>query len=76
MAAPYYVYDNHQRNRAKLHCADCPFCNYGRGPTGMTDAERTVDAWLPAATYDEARRTLAATGRREQTDCRMCTPGV
>jgi len=32
----FYVYENWQRKRGRIHLADCPYCNHGRG-TQATD---------------------------------------
>jgi hypothetical protein len=37
----FYAYDNHHRDRARVHRGDCPWCNHGRGVQGVPAASMT-----------------------------------
>lgn len=69
----YYVYDSWARDRGRIHRAECPNCNHGRGmmPTPSTQH----GAWHgPFTDREEAFAFAAALGRSDMTACRKCDP--
>jgi len=37
----FYAYDNHHRDRARVHRAECPWCNHGQGVQGGSSGPTT-----------------------------------
>jgi F-type H+-transporting ATPase subunit beta len=69
----FYVYENWTHKRARVHAADCGYCNSGRG-TQASHSGRN-DRWLgPYAT--SAAALLAAQNLRQPNTqaCANCLP--
>jgi hypothetical protein len=60
----FYVYDNwHASKAARIHAADCPRCNHGRGCHPRTH-DFGNGRWMgPYETLSQARRMAVKTGR-------------
>ena len=69
----YYVYENWTHDRARVHKADCAYCNYGRG-VGTSTGERN-GRWLgPYVDRGKAFRYIRDIGREDSEGCRICKP--
>ena len=68
----YYVYDNHHRDRGRIHRAKCPHCNNGRGRGRVTSG--AYDRWIGFATREEAVLEAAALQRADMKECGTCLP--
>ena len=74
MAGALWVYDNRVHKFAKLHRAECTFCDGGRG-LHRRGAKAVAGGWLgPFSTVPEALEAAKATGRSVET-CSVCAPG-
>ena len=71
--ASFWVFDNHNHKYAKVHRADCIFCDHGRGLHHQRDRS-AASSWLgPFQTAHQAMATAVATGR-EASACLGCCP--
>ncbi len=69
----YWVYDNRVHRYAKVHRAECTFCDHGRG-LHRKGSTPVAGEWLgPFTTTAEALRVAASTGREVGT-CSVCCP--
>ncbi len=71
--AEFWVFDNNNHKYAKVHRAECIFCDYGRRlhRRGTASAARS---WLgPFVSATVAMRRAVETGR-EQSGCAVCRP--
>ena len=49
----FYAYDNHHRDRARVHRSECPWCNHGQGVQGGSSGAN--DQWHgPFTTAEDA----------------------
>jgi hypothetical protein len=69
---PYWVYDNHHRNRGRIHKGECSDCNHGRGKNGAK--RRKLDQWLGFDTRAEAFAAAAKLNRADMRPCPKCAP--
>lgn len=69
----YYFYENWTaENKAKIHRAECGFCNYGKGI--HPNASIRNGQWHgPFAWFDKAKVAAQQTGRPVST-CSFCQP--
>ena len=67
----YYVYDNWRRNWARVHRADCRYCN---GGMGLADLRGTHDEFLGPYNRAEAFKVLKGRNRRAKGPCGVCQP--
>lgn len=68
----FWVYDNRVHKRARIHRADCSYCNDGAGM--HDDVADVAGEWLgPFAELRDARRAANRTGR-EARRCQTCAP--
>lgn len=68
----YYVYENWTVHKARIHLADCSYCNNGNGIHHDT-GEKNGKWHGPFATLDEV--TKAANDTREPVSkCKRCKP--
>lgn len=69
----FWVFLNRSHKYAKVHRADCIFCDQGRGLHHRGTAS-AASSWLgPFGSFREAMDTAVATGREAST-CSNCTP--
>jgi hypothetical protein len=68
----YYVYNNWRRNRGRVHRADCPHCNHGKGKAEKTYG--TNDEWRGPFRREDAFRDAESLKRREMKACDICQP--
>jgi hypothetical protein len=66
----FYVYENWIHKRARLHRAECPYCNAGRGTQGATE-ERT-GRWYSHGNLEEARAQLERLRYEDKRECGTC----
>ncbi len=66
----YWVYENWTRDRARLHRAECGYCNDGRG-TQPADSGRN-GRWRFAADLQSARAILRNLKRADKAECGYC----
>ena len=69
----FYVYENWTQDRARVHRAECPFCNHGRGIHG-TGNERNGKWHPPLSGRDAAYRFAHSTRRSDISGCGHCAP--
>jgi len=70
VGAPFWVYQNKIRRRARLHRSDCRHCNGGIGIHGVSNED--VNEWLPFEKADAARSYLIGLGYDDAADCLTC----
>jgi len=62
----FYAYDNHHRDRARVHRSHCPWCNDGRGVQGGSSGVN--DQWHgPFGSAEDAYARV-----RHRADVRYC----
>ncbi len=67
----FYAYDNHHRDRARVHLGDCPWCNNGRGVQGGSSGAN--DQWH--GPFNSADDAYAIVSRRADVGyCAFCRP--
>ena len=64
----FYVYENWTPKRARVHSADCGYCNQGTG-TQASHSGRN-DRWL--GPYSTAQAATVAARSLRQADMRVC----
>jgi hypothetical protein len=69
----FYVYENWTHDRARVHRADCSYCQQGRGTHGET-SDRNGKWHPPFATSEEAFRKAASLRRADTKGCLHCKP--
>lgn len=73
LTVSYWVYDNRVHKYAKVHRADCTFCDHGRG-LHRRGSKAVAGQWLgPFQTAAQALRAAEGTGRSPET-CSVCVP--
>lgn len=72
--AKYYIYDNHHRNRIRIHKGECPHCRFGKGRSNIPDKNRTVDKWIPCDSLPDAEKQAKRLNRKESKKCGICFP--
>jgi hypothetical protein len=72
MSQPYWIYDNHHRNRGRIHRGECSECNFGRGKNGAN--KRALDRWLGFETREEAYAAAIKLNRDDMKPCSKCLP--
>lgn len=69
----YWVYENTTRKKARIHRAECSYCQNGRGIHDTEDSRHS--RWHgPFTTIGEAGLTATATGQKDQRACTACLP--
>lgn len=71
----FYIYENWAaENKARIHRADCVFCNHGRGihPDKQEGRNGMWDG--PYATYSEVIAAARRLRGRVISDCKKCQP--
>ena len=69
----FWVYEHFSNKRARVHAADCRYCNHGQGVGG--DQTNDDDKWHgPFKTYAEAETTAQSLGQKDTRDCGVCKP--
>ncbi len=71
--AEYGVYENWTVRRARLHRADCGFCNHGRGFQAR-DSGNNGHWHGPFREKDAALAALERTGQPDRGPCAACAP--
>ena len=67
----FYAYDNHHRNRARVHRSECPWCNHGQGVQGGSSGVN--DQWH--GPFDFAEDAYARVSDRADVGyCAFCRP--
>lgn len=69
-AQPFWVYRNWIHNRARLHRADCSYCNNGRGTQNASNS--TTGEWRSFAAEAEARQFLSSLDYDDAAACGVC----
>jgi len=70
----FYVYENliAEGHKAKIHRAECSFCNYGKGIHGTDNIKH--GQWLgPFETFADARQAASKT-KGTISVCKFCGP--
>lgn len=67
----FYVYENWTNKRARLHRAECSFCNGGRGSQAGT-GDKNGEWHGPFADVELARSKIATLDYTDKGDCRTC----
>ena len=69
----FWVYENYPTNRARVHRADCRFCNYGDGIDGRGNPDN--GRWHgPFATIKEACEKMRGLKKKDSGECGYCKP--
>lgn len=68
----FYVYNNWRRDRGRIHRAECPFCNRGKGMIGSRASGS--DEFRGPFQREEAFAVAASLGRKEMAPCGKCLP--
>jgi hypothetical protein len=67
----FYAYDNHHRDRARVHRGECPYCNHGQGTHGGSSGAN--DQWH--GPFDSADDAYARVSNRADVGyCAFCHP--
>ena len=67
----FYAYDNHHRDRARVHRSECPWCNHGQGVQGGSSGAN--DQWH--GPFDSAEDAYARVSNRSNVGyCAFCRP--
>ncbi len=70
--AGFWVYENDPRDRARVHRADCGFCNHGKGKGGRG---KSNGRWHgPFATIKAACDKMRELDRKDSGECGYCKP--
>lgn len=69
----YWVYENWTHKRARLHLAECSFCNRGRG-IHSEDSGRNGQWHGPFADKPRALEVLPGTKLADRMSCSVCAP--
>ena len=70
----YWVYEDNPTNRARIHKAECVYCNDGQGIKGSRLADNRWHG--PFETLEEAVRRAKRTGRRDAKGGGCCLPSL
>lgn len=71
----FYIYENWTaENKARIHRADCRFCNYGQGIQPHKQEGRNGRWHGSFATYPEAVTAARRLKGRIMTNCKKCQP--
>lgn len=70
-ASGFYVYENWTNKRARLHRAECSFCNGGRGSQADT-GDKNGEWHGPFADLEQARAKVATLEYADKGDCGTC----
>jgi F-type H+-transporting ATPase subunit beta len=69
----FWVYEHFANKRARVHTADCRYCNHGQGVGGNQDNDD--DKWHgPFKTHAEAESAAQALKQKDTRDCGVCKP--
>jgi hypothetical protein len=67
----FYAYDNHHRDRARVHRSECSWCNHGQGVQGGSSGAN--DQWH--GPFDSAEDAYARVSNRSNVGyCAFCRP--
>ena len=67
----FYAYDNHHRDRARVHRSECQWCNHGRGVQGGSSGAN--DQWHgPFSSAEDAYARVSH--RADVSYCAYCRP--
>jgi hypothetical protein len=69
-SAPFWVYRNWIHNRARLHHAECSYCNDGKGTQNAQNA--TTGEWRPFENEEDARLFLGSLNYKDSAACGVC----
>lgn len=68
----YYLYENRQQRKVRIHRADCGNCQDGQGKTGLGPVSATGCWHGPFKTYRNALRRSQTLGQPDVRACRVC----
>jgi hypothetical protein len=68
----YYIYQNWTRSRGRIHRAECPYCNHGKG-TQSTDSGKN-GKWNGFDDRDRAFAAAKALVLNDMKPCATCAP--
>jgi hypothetical protein len=69
----YWVYENWTHKRARLHSAECSFCNHGRG-TQPNDSGHNCQWHGPFIERQAALNAMEETKQHNRAVCGFCSP--
>ena len=67
---PYYGYEDDPTNSAKIHFADCSYCNNGAGVKGTRLSDNRWHG--PFTTLQEAEEVAQRTKKKNISKCKVC----
>jgi F-type H+-transporting ATPase subunit beta len=71
----FWIYENFGNKRARIHTADCRYCNDGQGVGG--DQTNDDDKWHgPLSTFDDAEKAAKALDQKDTRPCFVCKPAT
>ena len=71
----FWIYENFGNKRARIHTADCRYCNDGQGVGG--DQTNDDDKWHgPLSTFDDAEKAAKALDQKDTRPCGVCKPAT
>ena len=68
----FWVYENYPTNKARVHRADCGFCNHGKGKDGRGSSNGRWHG--PFATIKAACDKMRCLDRKDSGECGYCKP--
>jgi F-type H+-transporting ATPase subunit beta len=68
----YYVYENRQQRRSRIHDADCGHCQHGQGKHGLGSATVAGRWHGPFETFVDAQQAAARLGHQDTRACSRC----
>ena len=78
LSTEFYVYENTSTNRARVHKADCGFCNHGEGSRRRRKAKSpgvgNVRWHGPCDTREAAFAAMKRLGKKDIGACSACNP--
>ena len=78
LSTEFYVYENTSTNRARVHKADCGFCNHGEGSRRRRKPKSpgggNVRWHGPCDTRESAFSTMKRLGKKDIGACSACKP--
>lgn len=71
----FYVYENWRADdKTVVHCADCRYCNHGKGIGTGTRGDDNGKWHGEFKTFDEAKKFALSLNREMNNFCSVCKP--
>lgn len=66
----YWVFEDWQTDRARIHKSECSYCNHGHGIYGGGSGDNSQ--WIGCDTPNDALRIMESLGRTDTGNCAHC----